>query len=206
MDAPNQPQEPSYQLPQTPQPPATPPQGSPPVTPPVAAPSPQRPGFFSVKTIALIIVLVLLIGGGALGYFVFPEPFYNYVGKYLGLSAPGLIDEGFYVLPSEDTSAENTYEENVEEPQTSEAVSPTATENLEEIGTAGTDTVLTPEEEARAAQMREIFEHEEQQLETQQQTEQTGSDVNSNAVSGESQTDAYGQTQTGTRKIPRPRE
>ncbi|MBI5413254.1 hypothetical protein HZA42_02805 [Candidatus Peregrinibacteria bacterium] len=47
-----------------------------------------KTGFFSGKVLAALIALAVIIGGVTLGFFVFPEPFYNYVGKYLGLPAP----------------------------------------------------------------------------------------------------------------------
>lgn len=86
---------PTYQLPQ-------PPVSSPPPAPvstPVLSPGPtpalspvatafKAAGFFSGKVLVSIIAVVVVGGGLAAGYFLFPEPFYNSVGKYFGLPAP----------------------------------------------------------------------------------------------------------------------
>lgn len=52
-----------------------------------------KTSFFSGKVLAALIALAVIIGGVALGFFAFPEPFYNYVGKYLGLPAPTSLQE-----------------------------------------------------------------------------------------------------------------
>lgn len=71
-----------------------------PVSPTPAPPTPASPtlspaativktaGFFSGKVLVSLIAVVVVGGGLAAGYFFFPEPFYNSVGKYLGLPSP----------------------------------------------------------------------------------------------------------------------
>lgn len=85
--------------------PASPPSGptfSLPPTPSPATPSPlaaagissavKTAGFFSTKVIGAIIGIAVIGGGIAVGYFFFPEPFYNAVGKYIGLPAPEVVE------------------------------------------------------------------------------------------------------------------
>ncbi|GEM_PF-4515270 len=77
-------------------PPANPP--APPVNPlPAMAPAisgaVKTAGFFTTKIVAAIVGVVVVGGGIGIGYFVFPEPFYNSVGKYIGLPAPASNEE-----------------------------------------------------------------------------------------------------------------
>lgn len=72
-------------------------------------------GFFTTKVIASIIGVVVVGGGIGLGYFVFPEPFYNTVGKYIGLPAPSGVSG-----PAAQEQERATAEEKIEESKTAD--------------------------------------------------------------------------------------
>lgn len=77
--------------------------------------------FLSGKLFVALIATVVLGGGIAAGYFIFPEQFYNTVGKYIGLPAPTGVGE------------EKTNEDDAREPTESDTANASMLELFKEL-------------------------------------------------------------------------
>ncbi|MBI2638978.1 hypothetical protein HYW83_05310 [Candidatus Peregrinibacteria bacterium] len=162
------PQIPNSPIPSSPPPPANqipPTAGLSHATPPAIPAIPvavKTAGFFTGKVIAAIIGVAVVGGSIGVGYFVFPEPFYNTVGKYIGLPAPTAAEER--AAAEEETAGENGAEANTD-----------STKNLFDL-LSGADANIAMHIKI-SSETRGIFEDFEKKLKADQSTKNNDTDI-----------------------------